>query len=39
MKGPRKYEENETDRDLLQSSVQKLSILEEKKPQTQKLQI
>jgi hypothetical protein len=31
MKSPGKYEENETNRDFLQSTVQKLSILREKK--------
>jgi hypothetical protein len=32
MESPGKYEENETNRDLLQSTVQKLPILRRKKP-------
>jgi hypothetical protein len=35
MESPGKYEENETNRDLLQSTVQKLPILRRKKSQTQ----
>ena len=39
MESPGKYKENETNRDLLQSTVQKLSILREKKHSNSDLQL